>query len=185
MESFFEAGASISEDLRKAIIKKEWEVVIRDEKTPLEVKHANYFINKLNDKGISLKSLLVLKGNMTEDEKNLVIISSLNVSWVVLNRPLKINGWSPKGKFKWIVIRINKTPVPKNDFESFYAWIDCAEKLALVLHEDTSYIKDICEYLSGSKCKKFEIIYREKYFNDIKELEEFNRTVLRSISNFL
>ena len=47
MECFFEAQASITEDLKRLIGERKWSIFIRDRKPALEVSHEKYFMKKL------------------------------------------------------------------------------------------------------------------------------------------
>ena len=186
MECFFEAQASITEDLKRSNDKLTWwEIRINDkynlfnindyEKTAHEVSHEKYFVEKLIDAGFKLKELNVYKNILSEDEKNLLILCSTNVRCVYLNHPVKIDGWSPKHEIEWLRIGISHTFVPKNEFEGFVLpWIRLAEELELYLHDDTNFIEDICEWLRGSNFKRLKINYRGQDFNNIEELKKFS-----------
>ena len=145
MECFFEAQASITEDLKRSIDERKWLIVIYNGKTAPEVSHEKYFIEKFFDAGFKLKELRVRKNILSEDEKKLLILCSTNVRRVVLYHPVKIDGWAPKHEIEWLWIDISKTFVSKNEFEGFVPWIRLAEVLDLYLHEDTNFFDDICE----------------------------------------
>ena len=174
MECFFEAQASITEDLKRSIDERKWEIVKYDGKTAHEFSHEKYFMEKFFDAGFKLNDLIVWKNILSEDEKKLLILCSTNVRYVVLH-PVKIDGWSPKHEIEHLWIYISDTFVSKNEFEGFVLpWIRLAEELLLFLHDDTNFIDDICEWLHGSKFKRIEIRYRGKllYFNNIEELKK-------------
>ena len=174
MECFFEAQASITEGLKRSIKELEWIIVIRNGKTAHEVSQEKYFVKNFIDAGFKLKELIVAKNILSVDEKNLLNKCSTNVRWVTLFYPLKIDGWAPKHKIKWLEVIICHTFVSKNEFESFVLpWIRLAEELTLDLHEDTNFIEDICEWFRGSTFNCLEIEYRGKTFNNIKELKKF------------
>ena len=172
IECFFEAQASITEDLKRSIDKRKWKIVINDGKTAHEVSHEKYFMEKFFDAGFKLNKLIVRKNILSEDEKKLLILCSTNVRRVWLFHPVKIDGWSPKHEIEWLGINISDTFVSKNEFEGFVPWIRLAEELFLDLHDDTNFIDGICEWLRGSNFKMLEIGYRGKYFYNIEELKK-------------
>ena len=177
-ECFFEAQASITEDLKRSIDEREWWInidiyTIYNRKTAHEVSHEKYFMEKFFDAGFKLDGLrCVWKNILSEDEKKLLILCSTNVRFVVLClfHPVKIDGWTPKHEIE--VLRIDIRYVSKNEFEGFVPWIRLAEELELDLHDDTNFIDDICEWLRGSNFKRLEIIYRGKHFYNIEELKK-------------
>ena len=172
MECFFEAQASITEDLKRSIDEREWWINIYNGKTAHEVSHAKYFMEKLIDAGFKLDELDVDKNILSEDEKKLLILCSTNVRRVVLSHPVKIDGWAPKQEIERLMIYISNTFVSKNEFEGFVLpWIRLAKELFLSLHKDTNFNDDICEWLRGSNFKRLEIKYRGKKFNNIEELK--------------
>ena len=57
MECFFEAQASITEDLKRSIDERDWWIVICDGKTAHEVSHEKYFMQKFFDAGFKLNEL--------------------------------------------------------------------------------------------------------------------------------
>ena len=173
MECFFEAQASITEDLKRSIDEREWLIVIYDGKTAHEVSHAKYFMEKFFDAGFKLKELNVLKNILSEDEKKLLILCSTNVCYVYLYHPVKIDGWTPEHEIEWLRIYSSDTFVSKNEFEGFVLpWIRLAEELILELHKDTNFIDDIREWLRCSNFKRLRIIYRGKDFDNIEELKK-------------
>ena len=172
-ECFFEAQASITEDLKRSIDERRWGIDIRDWKTAREVSHDKYFMEKFFDAGFKLNVLFVRKNILSEDEKKLLILCSTNVRSVELSHPVKIDGWSPKHEIVDLWIDIRCTFVSKNEFEGFVLpWIRLAEELELVLHDNTNFIDDICECLRGSNFKRFRIGYRGKKFINIEELKK-------------
>ena len=181
MECFFEAQASITEDLKRSIDERKWRINISNGKTAREVSHEKYFVEKFFDAGFKLNGLVVHvnKNILSEDEKNLFILCSTNVRRVLIFHPVKIDGWSPKHEIEWLGINIRQTFVSKNEFEGFVLpWIRLAEELRLSLHDDTNFIDDICEWLRGSNFKRLEVSYRGKvcvesgeYFDNIEELK--------------
>ena len=173
MECFFEAQASITEDLKRSIDKRKWEIVINYRKTAHEVSHEIYFMEKFFDAGFKLNELYVSKNILSEDEKKLLILCSTNVRYVVLHHPVKIDGWAPRHEIEWLRIDISKTFVSKNEFEGFVLpWIRLAEELVLNLHDDTNFIDDIYEWLRGSNFKRLKIKYRGKDFDNIEKLKK-------------
>ena len=172
MECFFEAQASITEDLKRSIDERYWEIVIYNGKTANEVSHEKYFMEKFFDEGFKLIQLNVDRNILSEDEKKLLILCSTNVRRVFLYRPVKIDGWSPKHEIERLGIDISDTIVSKNEFEGFVPWIRLAEELELHLHDDTNFIDDICEWLRGSNFKRLEVRYRGKDFDNIEELKK-------------
>ena len=182
MECFFEAQASITEDLKRSILtlkdqssfdERKWWIDIVDWKTAHEVSHEKYFMEKFFDAGFKLNVLGVhLKNILSEDEKKLLILCSTNVRNFFLYRPVKIDGWTPEHEIKFLQINMSDTFVSKNEFEGFVPWIRLAEELLLGLHDDTNFIDDICEWLRGSNFKRLTIKYRGKYFNNIEELKK-------------
>ena len=179
MECFFEAQASITEDLKRSILtlkdqssidERKWVIDI-DRKTAHEVSHEKYFMEKFFDAGFKLDGLDVYKNILSEDEKKLLILCSTNVRRVTLFHPVKIDS-TPKHEIEWLRIDINNTFVSKNEFEGFVPWIRLAEGLILKLHDDTNFIDDICEWLRGSNFKWLRIRYRGKKFNNIEELKK-------------
>ena len=174
MECFFEAQASITEDLKRSIDERKWWIYItyNHGKSAHEVSHEKYFMEKFFDAGFKLNELIVSKNILSEDEKKLLILCSTNVRLVVLFHPVKIDGWSPKHEIEVLWINMSDTFVSKNEFEGFVPWIRLAEELLLDLHDDTNFIDDICEWLRGSNFKRLVIIYRGKYFYNIEELKE-------------
>ena len=174
MESFFEAQASITEDLKRSIDERKWLIDIRDWKTAHEVSHEKYFLEKFFDAGFKLNDLTVYKNILSEDEKKLLILCSTYVRHVALYDPVKIDGWTPKHEIEELWIFISHTFVSKNEFEGFVPWIRLAEKLHLQLHDDTNFIDDICEWLRGSNFKRLTIRYRGKFYFNIKELKVRN-----------
>ena len=177
MECFFEAQASITEDLKRSIDERYWRIVIRKGKTAHEVSHEKYFMEKFFDAGFKLNGLVVYKNILSEDEKKLLILCSTNVRYVYLCHPVKIDGWTPEHEIEWLQINIRDTFVSKNEFEGFVPWIRLAEKLDLELHYDTNFIDDICEWLCGSNFKRLEIKYRGKNYFNIEELKKFNNII--------
>ena len=178
MECFFEAQASITEDLKRSIDERKWWINIYNGKTAPEVSHEKYFMEKFFDAGFKLNELIVnlvvWKNILSEDEKKLLILCSTNVRDVVLCLPVKIDGWSPKHEIERLWINISHIFVSKNEFEGFVPWIRLAEELCLYLHDDTNFIDDICEWLRGSNFKRLTIWYRGKNFHNIEELKERN-----------
>ena len=178
MECFFEAQASITEDLKRSIDERKWligiynTIVIYDGKTAHQVSHEKYFMEKFFDAGFKLKVLKVDKNILSEDENKLLILCSTNVRRVFLYHPVKIDGWTPKYKIIELMINISDTFVSKNEFEGFVPWIRLAEELYLQLHDDTNFIDDICEWLRGSNFKSLKIWYRGKYFDNIELLKK-------------
>ena len=172
MECFFEAHASITENLKRSIDERKWEIFIGNRKTAHEVSHEKYFMEKFFDAGFKLNELNVSKNILSEDEKKLLILCSTNVRRVFLNHPVKIDGWTPKHQIEMLQIDISGTFVSKNEFEGFVPWIRLAEELELLLHNDTNFVDDICEWLRGSNFKRLAIIYRGNYFYNIEELKK-------------
>ena len=175
MECFFEAQASITENLKRSIYEREWWIVIDNRETAHEVSHEKYFIEKFIDAGFKLNELHVVEKNiLSEDEKKLLILCSTNVRHVALHKNIvKIDGWTPKHEIEWLCIDISVTLVSKNEFEGFVLpWIRLAEKIILHLHDDTNIIEDICEWLRGSNFKRLRIWYRGKSFYNIEELKK-------------
>ena len=175
MECFFEAQASITEDLKRSIDERKWWIYIANWKTAHEVSHDKYFMEKFIDAGFKLNDLHVWKNILSEDEKKLLILCSTNVRRVVLkhNHPVKIDGWSPKHEIEELMIHISDTFVSKDEFEGFVPWIQLAEELFLHLHDDTNF-DDICEWLCGSNFKRLVIRFRGKDFYNIKKLKVRN-----------
>ena len=174
MECFFEAQASITEDLKRSIDERVWRVYICDWKTAHEISHEKYFMEKLIDAGFKLYELYVSKNILSEDEEKLLILCSTNVRRVVLYHPVKIDGWAPKHEIERLWICISHTFVSKNEFKGFVLpWIRLAEELSLSLHDGTNFIDDICEWLRGSNFKMLEIWYRGKNFYSIEELKNY------------
>ena len=173
MECFFEAQASITEDLKRSIDERNWCIDITDRKTAHEVSHEKYFMEKFFDAGLKLNGLKVYKNILSEDEKKLLILCSTNVRRVWLYHPVKIYGWSPKHEIEWLCIDIINTFVSKNEFEGFVPWIRLAEiELDLFLHYNTNFIDDICEWLRGSNFMWLRIMYRGEFFDNIEELKK-------------
>ena len=172
MECFFEAQASITEDLKRSIDERKWLILIYDWKTAHEVSHEKYFMEKFFDAGFKLNELQVHKNILSEDEKKLLILCSTNVRNVYLYHPVKIDGWRPEHEIERLWISISHTFVSKNEFEGFVPWIRLAEELNLFLHDDTNFIDDICEWLRGSNFKRLWIKYRGEYFYNIEELKK-------------
>ena len=175
MECFFEAQASITEDLKRSIDERKWGININNGKTAHEVSHEKYFMEKLIDAGFKLNVLGVDKNILSEDEKKLLILCSTKVRDVWLFHPVKIDGWIPEHEIEQLWINIRDTFLSKNELEGFVPWIRLAEELYLFLHKDTNFIDDICEWLRGSNFKRLEIRYRGKYFYNIEELKKFVR----------
>ena len=171
-ECFFEAQASITEDLKRSIDELNWFIDIYNRKTAHEVSHEKYFVEKFFDAGLKLHDLNVFKNILSEDEKKLLILCSTNVRCVGLFHPVKIDGWRPKHEIEELRIYISDTFVSKNEFEGFVPWIRLAEKLDLHLHNDTNFIDDICEWLRGSNFEWLTIKYRGKDFDNIEELKK-------------
>ena len=172
MECFFEAQASITEDLKRSINERKWWININNRKTAHEVSHEKYFMENVIDAGFKLNDLFVNKNILSEEEKKLLILCSTNVRRVVLYHPVKIDGCTPKHEIEWLWINISDAFVSKNEFEGFIPWIRLAEELLLYLHDDTNFFDDICEWLRGSNFKRLEIYYRGKSFNNIEELKK-------------
>ena len=172
MECFFEAQASITEDLKRSIDERYWRIDIYNRKTAHEVSHEKYFMEKFFDAGFKLNKLHVYKNILSEDEKNLLILCSTKVRYVHLYHPVKIDGWTPKHEIERLWIDIRRTFVSKNEFEGFVPWIRLAEELYLDLHDDTNFIDDICKWLRGSNFKRLK--YRGKHFHNIEKLKVRN-----------
>ena len=171
MECFFEAQASITEDMKRSIDELFWIIEIYDGKTAHEVLHEKYFMEKFFDAGFKLNDLNVDKNILSEDEKKLLILCSTNVRGVVLYHPVKIDGWTPKHEIEVLRIYISAF-VSKIEFEGFLPWIRLAEGLYLDLHNDTNFIDYICEWLCGSNFKRLMIKYRGEYLHNIEELKK-------------
>ena len=60
-ECFFEAQASITEDLKRSIDERCWSIYTVDGKPAHEVSHEKYFMEKLIDAGFKLNGLDVYK----------------------------------------------------------------------------------------------------------------------------
>ena len=148
--------------------------MIRNGKTALKVSHEKYFVEKFMDAGLKLDDLSIHKNILSEDEKNLLIQCSTNVRYVNFYHLLKIDGWCPEHKIEEVWINISNTIVSRNEFKSFYSWIQHAENLNLELHDETNYIGDICVWLRHLKFKRLSIIYRGKSFKNIEELKKYN-----------
>ena len=173
MECFFEAQASITEDLKRSIYERYWIIDINNRKTAHEFSHEKYFMEKLIDEGFKLNELQIHKNILSEDEKKLLILCSANVRDVNLYLPVKIDGWMPEHEIERLLIDISNTFVSKNEFEDFILpWIRLAGELILELHDDTNFIDDICEWLRGSNFKWLKIEYRGKYFLNIEKLKK-------------
>ena len=171
MECFFEAQASITEDLKRSIDERCWRIFIGDWKTAHEVSHEKYFMEKFFDAGFKLNELNVYKNILSEDEKELLILCSTKVRDVYLYNPVKIDGWRPKHEIEELRI-YSFTFVSKNEFEGFVPWIRLAEELFLNLHDDTNFIDDISEWLCGSNFERLKIGYRGKLFDNIEVLKK-------------
>ena len=61
MECFFEAQASITEDMKRSIDERKWVININNRKTAHEVSHEKYFMEKFFDAGFKLNRLHVDK----------------------------------------------------------------------------------------------------------------------------
>ena len=187
MECFFEAQASITEDLKRSIDERKWRINIYNGKTAHEVSHEKYFMEKYFDEGFKLNELHVDnniyryngldvdKNILSEDEKKLLILCSTNVRDVYLSHPVKIDAWTPKHEIEVLWIDISYTFVSKNEFEGFVLpWIRLAEELNyLHLHYNTNFIDDICEWLRGSNFKRLKILYRGVNFYNIEALKKW------------
>ena len=139
MECFFEAQASITEDLKRSIDEREWLININNRKTAHEVSHEKYFMEELIDAGFKLFGLGVDKNILSEDEEKLLILCSTNVRDVWLYHPVKIDGWTPRHEIEELRIDISHTFVSKNEFEGFVLpWIRLAEEL-----EELDFIRRI------------------------------------------
>ena len=173
MECFFEAQASITEDLKRLIDKRKWFIYKSNRITAHEVSHEKYFMEKFFDAGFKLSGLRVRKIILSEDEKKFLKLCSTNVRRVYLDHPVKIDGWRPKHEIEELWIDMRDTFVSNNEFEGFVLpWIRLAKELDLFLHHDTNFIDDICEWLRGSNFKRLEIKYRGKDFYNIEELKK-------------
>ena len=172
MECFFEAQASITENLKRSIGEREWSILIRDGKSAHELSHEKYFLEKFIDAGFKLNRLDVSKNILSEDEKNILIKCSINVHWICFSHPVNIDRCSPKHKIEWVVINITETFVSKKEFEVFLPWIRVAENMHLMLHDNTNFIEDICEWLRGSNFKRLYIKYRGKDYLNIEEFKK-------------
>ena len=173
MECSFEAQASITEDLKRSIDERCWSIFIINGKPAHEVSHEKYLMEKFIDEGFKLNGLYVFKNILSEDEKKLLILCSINVRRVDLFHPVKIDGWTPEHEIERLWINISHNFVSKNEFEGFVLpWIRLTEELVLFLHYDTNFIDDICEWLRGSNFKSLEINHRRKKFNNIEELKK-------------
>ena len=145
MECFFEAQASVTEDLKKSIGKRAWRIVIDDGKTPYEVSHNKYFMEKFIDAGIKLIILIVYTNVLSEVEKNLLIKCSTNFRYVFFYLPLNIGGWSPKHKIESVVIDSSLTYVSKNEFKGFLLpWIRLTGELTF--SSDFSNIEELKKF---------------------------------------
>ena len=178
IECFFEAQASITEDLKRSIDEREWAIDIDNGKTAHEVLYEKYFMKKFINAGCKLNRLNVNKNILSEDEKKLLILCSTNVHGVYFNRedhPVKIDGWSPEHKIQVVVINIRNSLLSKDEFEVFVLpWIRLTKELYLHLHDDTNFMEGICEWLHVSSFKRFVITYRGNEFdiNNIAELKK-------------
>ena len=171
VECFFEAQASITENMKRSIAGRWWTIDIDDRKTAHEVSHEIYFIKKFIDSGFKLKGLNVKKNILSEDEKKLLKKCSSNVRWVNFHQTM-IDGWNPKNSIEWLWIDISKNFVSKNDFERFLPWIRLTEELNLLLHDDTNFIDEICEWFRELNFKCLWINYRGKDFYNIEGLKK-------------
>ena len=162
IECFFEAQASIRNDLKRLIGKKRWSIAINDGKSAHEVSRDKYFMEKFINAGLKLDSLFVFKMNLSEDEKKLLIKCSTNVRHVIfLYYPLKMDQWVPEHKIEHVLIWTNAI-VSKNEFKGFLPWIRLAENLVVILHKD--FMSEICEWFRGTTFKSLSIHYRDKAF---------------------
>ncbi|XP_047131317.1 NACHT, LRR and PYD domains-containing protein 12 isoform X2 [Hydra vulgaris] len=174
-ECFYESQSSFTDEINSIVERKGrfngWEISIDDGKTSYATSCDNYFVNYYIKSGRKLKRLRVNKNILSDEEKNLIIRCSTNVRDVYFFRPINFEGWKPKDKIKVLWIRISDYLITKKDFEeNFLPWINLCEKLALSLHYDIDFFKDICEWIRCSNIKKFVITYREKYFRNLDEL---------------
>ena len=181
LECFFEAQASITDDLKRSINERQWVVLICDEKVAPESSHNNYLMEKFIDAECKL-DLIVDKNILSEDEKKLIIKCSTNVRRVCSSHPLKIDRWSPKHKIEGLWMNIGETFVSKKEFEDFVLpWIRLSEDFVLILHDDTNFFEDIYEWLCGSNFKNLCIEYRENFFLKIEELKKLYSETQKSL----
>ena len=174
MECFFEAQASITNELKRMIEGRKWTLVISDGTNPWRVLQVKYFYNKFIESKIELGGLFVRKKVLSEDDKDLIIACSSCVRAVQFHCPVFIDGWTPNCKILLVWINVRNAYVSRNDFENFYSWIRLCDRLVLYLHDETDYIEDLSRWISrSSNIKELWIRYRGKNFVDIEDLKDF------------
>ena len=177
MECFYEAQAVIdTEDLKRSISERKWDIYISYWKTAREVSHQIYFMEKFVNEKLKLNKLVVDKGYLSEDEKKLLNLCLTNVRCVALYYP--VNFQVKYLNFELLRIDFSYINLPMDYFQRFVnPWIERADVLILHLHNDTDFINYICKWLNCLKIKMLEIRYRGKYFDNIEELKETIKVV--------
>ena len=174
MECFYEAQATISDKLKRAMKLREWLVFVSDESEPWKIIQKRYFIKNFLEERMKLRYLAVKKIRLSSDEIELIKECSTNVSWVIFKSPVKIEGWTPSHKFKrlWIFIDSNVT---EKDFECFYPWFKQCAKLRLHIDDKIAFnfIQIYEEIKSCSNIRKLKIRYCDKSFKSIKDFKSF------------
>ncbi|XP_065645310.1 NACHT, LRR and PYD domains-containing protein 3-like [Hydra vulgaris] len=182
IECFYESQSSFNDKIKLFVDKREWTISIDDGKTSYKTSCENYFVNHYIKSGRKLSRLDVDKNILSDEEKNLIIQCSTNVSHVRhFYCPIKFEGWKPKDKIEVLSIVTSRYLITKKDFEdSFLPWINLCEALHLYLHDDIDFIEEICEWIYCSNVKwlwiKYRTIeekYRRKDFCNLDELKNF------------
>ncbi|XP_047131510.1 uncharacterized protein LOC105846051 isoform X2 [Hydra vulgaris] len=177
IECFYESQSSIT-DILKFIDEQKWRFSIDDGKTSYKTSCDIYFINHLIKSGRKLLSLHVYKSILNEEEKNLLIQCSTNVSIVSFRCPVNLEGLKPKAAIEKLEIWVSNHLITKKNFEeNFLPWINLCETLNLEL-SSISFMEDLYNWIQLANIKKLWINYRSTddcvvYFDSLDELRIF------------
>nr|XP_047131640.1 NACHT, LRR and PYD domains-containing protein 3-like [Hydra vulgaris]XP_047131641.1 NACHT, LRR and PYD domains-containing protein 3-like [Hydra vulgaris] len=174
IECFYESQSSFNDEIKSIVDEREWWISIYDGVTSYFTSCENYFINHYVKSGRKLSWLQVNKNILSDEEEKLLIQCSTNVRNVFFWCSINIEGWKPKDKIEVLRIWISDYLITKKDFEeNFLPWINLCKELYLYLHKDIDFINEFYEWIRCSNVKKFEIMYRGKYFDNLDELKNF------------
>ena len=84
MECFFKAQALITEDLKRSINERKWEIYIYNGKTAHEVSHEKYFMGKFIDAGFKLDELKVRKNIFLKNTQNQLLCCRPRIKCIII-----------------------------------------------------------------------------------------------------
>ncbi|XP_065671175.1 uncharacterized protein LOC136089260 isoform X4 [Hydra vulgaris] len=171
---FYEGQLSITNEIKSLIDKHQWDISIYNKKTPYETSSEYYFVNSFMCSGLKLRWLSVHKNVLSIEEKNLIIKSSENVSFVSFHCPCRIENWKPKDNIEELRILMSFYYISKKHFEEcFLPWLLVCKRLYLDLHRGIDFLTQIYEWICFTNIKEFSIVFRGRCYQDLDELKYF------------